>query len=76
MRVRAILLSMIFLSSGIIFPALQIHSVSAAQVSHFGNTGFPASINVSFATAGYDSTTNITIGQISCELTGHRFEGQ
>ncbi len=63
MRVRAVILSLIFLSSGIIFPALQIRSVSAAQVSHFGNTGFPASVNVSFAAAGYDSTTNITIGQ-------------
>ena len=63
MRVRAILLSMIFLSSGIIFPALQVHSVSASQVSHFGNTGFPASVNISFATAGYDTTSNITIGQ-------------
>ena len=63
MRVRAVLLTMVFLSSGIIFPALQVHSVSAAQVSHFGNTGFPATVNVSFAAAGYDSTTNITIGQ-------------
>ena len=63
MRVRALLLSMIFLSSGIIFPTLQVHPVSAAQVNHFGNTGFPASLNISFAAAGYDSSTNITIGQ-------------
>ena len=59
---RAILLSLIFLLSGIIQPSALVSPASAGQVTHFGNSGFPPSVNISFAGAGYDSTTNLTMG--------------
>ncbi|MDP6900144.1 MAG: DNRLRE domain-containing protein [Candidatus Thalassarchaeaceae archaeon] len=55
----AVLMVFILLAS---VPASFIPSVTSEQVTHFGNTGFPSSVNISFPSSGYDTSTNIVLG--------------
>jgi len=44
------------LTNTLIFP------VSAGETNNFGNSGNPQSVSISFAAAGYDTSTNLTLG--------------
>ena len=62
MRVRALLLALLLLGPIPAMPNLLMSSVSAGQVNHFGNSGFPNSVNITFSAAGNDTSTNLTLG--------------
>jgi hypothetical protein len=62
MRVRALLLSLLLLGTIPAIPNLLMMPVSAGQVNHFGNSGFPNSVNITFSAAGNDTNTNLTLG--------------
>ena len=62
MRVRALLLTLLLLGTIPALPNLLIMPASAGQVNHFGNSGFPNSINLTFTSAGNDTSTNLTLG--------------
>ena len=62
MRARALLLTLLLLGSIPALPTLLMTSASAGQVNHFGNSGFPNSVNISFGSSGYDTSTNLTLG--------------
>jgi hypothetical protein len=62
MRAKAILLALLMLGA---IPALSnmlVSPAAAGQVNHFGNNGFPTSVNLTFAAPGYDANTNLTLG--------------
>jgi hypothetical protein len=60
MKARAVLLAVLLLASIPVIP------VAANSTTHFGNTGFPSTINIEFPRAGgYDSSTNISLGSTS-----------
>ncbi|HJL59716.1 MAG TPA: DNRLRE domain-containing protein, partial [Candidatus Thalassarchaeaceae archaeon] len=56
------LLTLLLLGTIPALPNLLIMPASAGQVNHFGNSGFPNSINLTFTSAGNDTSTNLTLG--------------
>ena len=65
MRARAMLLALLLLATIPALPSLLVIPAAAGQVTHFGNTGFPGSVNITFNAAGNDTSTNITLGASS-----------
>ena len=57
----ALLLSFLFLASIVSAPGL-FASVNGEQVTHFGNNGFPQSVNITFPSGGYDTSTTLILG--------------
>jgi len=56
------LLALLLLATIPALPNLLVTPAAAGQVTHFGNTGFPGSVNITFNAAGNDTSTNITLG--------------
>ena len=59
MKIRAILLSVLMLAT---IPNLIVNPVTGGQVTHFGMAGQPSSVNLTFSSAGYDTSSNFTLG--------------
>ncbi|HIN45047.1 MAG TPA: hypothetical protein EYM81_04600, partial [Candidatus Poseidoniales archaeon] len=59
MKIRAILLSVLMLAT---IPNLIVNPVTGGQVTHFGMAGQPSSVNLTFSSAGYDISSNFTLG--------------
>ena len=57
----ALLLSMLFLVSIFSVPGM-FPSANAEYVTHFGNSGFPQSVNITFPGDGYDTSTTLILG--------------
>jgi len=57
----ALLLSFLFLASIFSAPGL-FPTVNAENVTHFGNTGFPQSVNLTFPGEGYDTSSTLILG--------------
>ena len=57
----ALLLSFLFLASIVSAPGL-FASVNGEQVTHFGNNGFPQSVNITFPSGGFDTSTTLILG--------------
>ena len=57
----ALLLSFLFLASIFSAPGL-FPTANAEYVTHFGNSGFPQSVNITFPGEGYDSSTTLILG--------------
>ena len=57
----ALLLSFLFIAATFSVPGL-FPSVNAEQVTHFGNSGFPQSVNITFPSEGYDTSTTLLLG--------------
>ena len=59
MRMRAVLLSFLMLAT---IPNLMINPATAGQVTNFGMAGQPSSVNLTFSSAGYNISSNFTLG--------------
>ena len=59
MKIRAVLLSILMLAT---IPNLLVNPATAGQVTNFGMTGQPSSVNITFTSPGYDTSSNFTLG--------------
>ena len=59
----ALLLSFLFLTSIIAAPGL-FPTANAESVTHFGNSGFPQSVNITFPSEGHDTSTTLILSLI------------
>ena len=57
----ALLLSFLFLASVFSAPGL-FPTANAESVTHFGNSGFPQSVNITFPSEGHDTSTTLILG--------------
>ena len=57
----AVLLSLLFLASVFSAPGL-FPTANAESVTHFGNSGFPQSVNITFPGEGHDTSTTLILG--------------
>ena len=64
----ALLLSFLFLASVFSAPGL-FATVNGETVSHFGNSGFPQSVNITFPSEGHDTSTTLILGANSVVST-------
>ena len=64
----ALLLSLLFLASVFSAPGL-FTTVNGESVSHFGNSGFPQSVNITFPSEGHDTSTTLILGANSVVST-------
>ena len=75
----ALLLSLLFLVSIFSGPLSLSTPASAEQVTHFGNNGFPQSVNITFPSQGYDASTNLILAAngvaSSASLNVHGWQG-
>ena len=60
----ALLLSLLFLASVFSAPGL-FATVNGESVNHFGNSGFPQSVNITFPNSGHDVSTTLLLGATS-----------
>ena len=64
----ALLLSFLFLASILSAPGL-FPTVNAENVTHFGNSGSPQSVNITFPGGGHDTSTTLILGANSVVST-------
>ncbi|MCH2637034.1 MAG: hypothetical protein MKZ56_01515, partial [Candidatus Thalassarchaeum sp.] len=64
----ALLLSFLFLASILSAPGL-FPTVNAENVTHFGNSGSPQSVNITFPSGGHDTRTTLILGANSVVST-------
>ena len=64
----ALLLSLLFLASVFSAPGL-FTTVNGESVNHFGNSGFPQSVNITFPSEGHDTSTTLILGANSVVST-------
>ena len=64
----ALLLSFLFLASILSAPGL-FPTVNAENVTHFGNSGSPQSVNITFPSGGHDTSTTLILGANSVVST-------